>query len=530
MNGRVVAGKYELDVLLGEGGVGQVWRASHRVTKRAHAVKLISAPADGDPSLQRFLREAETSARVRHPGVVEIQDAGRDADGTLYLVMELLVGRTYREWLDVPGRSPWQGADLLREALEPLMAAHEALGPDGRPAPIVHRDMKPANLFILDQPAPPAPGSTRPTRVKVLDFGIARWVGAQGPTAIGVTLGTPLYTSPEQIKDPRSVTARADVWSMGVMLHETFSGSRPFEGRSYFEVVAKIWEDPPPALPAWAPAPLAQLVAECLAKDPGARPADARALAVRMDVLLAEAASTAVPASAISRPSRPSLEDVKELGTVPTEIVLPLVRARSGGSESGLARRVDLAQPAAPATSAPAPAVVTVPASRDARRAAGLAPGAPLVPDARAAGGLHDAGPRAPSPHDSGARPSLGGGVIPVTRAQSHLPPAEQAAYDALRRNAPMFTGPRDGSEPVAAATGTTAAPASSAGGGAAVTSAAASGATAPSARRAFVNDDVPDASALPGYGRPRVLIALSVLTLLGAAGAGIAWYLGALP
>lgn len=522
MQGKVVAGKYELESLLGEGGVGQVWRARHRVTKRAHAVKLIAADSGGETSLERFLREAESFAHVRHPGVVEILDAGRDADGTLYLVMELLEGRTLRQWLDVPGRRPWEGVDILREALEPLMAAHEARGPDGASAPIVHRDLKPANIFVLDRPLAPAPGQARPTRVKLLDFGIARWVGTAGPTAVGVTLGTPLYASPEQVRDPRSVTARADVWSMGVILYEIFAGKQPFLGTNYFEVVAKIWEDEPPPLPAWAPAPLVALVRECLAKDPLARPADARAMSRRMDAVLAEASGSAVPAASIGRPR---LDD-SELGTVPTEIVLPLVRAR-GKDSSGSGSRASSVVAAAVATVGP-PVAATAPQSRAAL--AGMAER--VVPAAAPGPGAHGSG-SAPRP----AVGSSGSSVIPATRAG--FAPEEMAEIEVLRKRAPNFTAPREPAGPASAApSASAAAPSASAAAPPPATTTPAvprfserapPPATASAPRAAFSNDDAPDASTLPGYGRLRVLVALGVLAVLGVGGAAAAWYFGLL-
>ena len=221
--------------------------ARHQFTGAAVAVKLLH------PELTvhggRFLAEARAPASIGHPGIVQVTDAGQTPTGELYLVMELLQGRTLREVVEAGPVPPAYAQRMTLELLAALEAAHGA--------GFVHRDLKPENVFVT------APLGA----VKLLDFGIAKVVaeGAAMGTGIGVTMGTLPYMAPEQIGD-----ARAVLWAVGVMLHEMLTGRRPYHARNAMELVQVLLSRPPVAL-AGMPAGVSAVIERALAADPGAR-------------------------------------------------------------------------------------------------------------------------------------------------------------------------------------------------------------------------------------------------------------------
>lgn len=262
--------RYRLDDRLGEGGVGVVWAATHVELGRRVAVKLLKSPS---PELsQRFLREARISASLRHPAVVEVYDL-RELPGAgdgMVMVMELLEGHSLRAHLD---RSPILADAEIPAVFQPLCAGLAVAHAEG----VVHRDLKPDNVFLTRDPR--APGGFSP---KILDFGLAKltWVQASLEAGVDLTksgalLGTPHYMAPEQITGARDVDARADVWSLGVMLYECLVGARPFEGKNYGPIfhaittlpVPRVEAQRPDAPPAWA-----ALVDRMLHRDRAARP------------------------------------------------------------------------------------------------------------------------------------------------------------------------------------------------------------------------------------------------------------------
>jgi len=264
-----VVGGWTLRERIGRGGMGEVWRAERDGVEAA--VKVLYARPDRiEATAKRFEREVAAAQQVGHPGIVEVIEWGRDDDaGAMYLVMELLDGRSLREvWDD--DDAPARRVGQVRALLEPLAAAH-ALSP-----PIVHRDLKPENVFVTDA-----------GEVKLLDFGIARQSGAgTDVTDTGAGIGTAAYMSPEQATDARDVGPRADVWSVGVMLYEAVAGRPPFAAPSRNEIITKILTRAPVPLREAAPGcppELARVVDRCLAKEPERRPADARALAEALD-------------------------------------------------------------------------------------------------------------------------------------------------------------------------------------------------------------------------------------------------------
>lgn len=224
--GTLVAGKLRVVRALGIGGMGTVYEVEHELTRHRRALKLLHPQfAANQQVVARFLREASAAGRIGSPHIVETFDAGRLDTGEPYLVMEMLDGRSLAEVLEETGKiSERDAIDWIAQACDGLQAAHDA--------GIIHRDVKPDNLFI-----------ERSGRVKILDFGISKF----DPTLTGekqltgdLTLGTPYYMAPEQTSKTSSVDARADVYALGVVLYECVTGTRPFEAETYPQLIVRI--------------------------------------------------------------------------------------------------------------------------------------------------------------------------------------------------------------------------------------------------------------------------------------------------
>jgi hypothetical protein len=269
-------GSYRLGELLGRGGMGDVYRATHRMLARPAAIKLIRpevlAAGDGAAAplmTARFRREAEAAARLRSPHTVELYDFGVAEDGTLYCVMELLDGMTLEALVRQYGPQPASRVvHILRQACESLEEAH-ACG-------LVHRDIKPANLHLGRL-------GLRHDVVKVLDFGLVKSVAGGNPehslaTEVGLTPGTPAYMAPE-LAGEEPVDGRADLYALGCVAYWLLTGRLVFDGGSALQMIARhLREAPlPPSLVAGHPVPagLEALVLACLAKESGDRPAGA---------------------------------------------------------------------------------------------------------------------------------------------------------------------------------------------------------------------------------------------------------------
>ncbi|MFO0604317.1 MAG: protein kinase [Polyangiales bacterium] len=262
-------GDYEVVAPVGAGTFGVVYEARTRSLGRRVALKVMGPAFSADPTLaERFRREAEIVARLHHPHVVDVYDRG-EADGRMFIAMELLEGETLTQALKRSGPMPVEAALTILVPILSGVAAVHALG-------VVHRDLKPGNLFLTR----PRPGALHP---KLLDFGLVRL--GQGPsdlTRVDASLGTPNYMAPEQVTRPREVDARADLWSLAVILYVMLTGERPFAAANDHATLVRVLEDeplPPRAHRPDLPAPLEAAILKALRKDPAARHASVRAFA-----------------------------------------------------------------------------------------------------------------------------------------------------------------------------------------------------------------------------------------------------------
>lgn len=332
--GELIAGRYRLERLLGKGGMGFVWAATHAVTRRSVAIKLLLGPLSARPEMRRrFLREARAAAAVEHPNVVEIYDVFELADETPVMVMSLLRGETLGARLNREGRLPFLTAvNLVLPVVSAVGTAH-ALG-------IVHRDLKPENVFLARE------GSLEV--VKVLDFGIAKLasdeLGDHGTiTGPGTMLGTPCYMAPEQAFGERDVDHRADVWSIAIMLYEALAGERPVEGDNLGQVLKRIMTHgilPIQTHQPDLPPEICSLLARMLSYERTDRPSDLREVYATLGAFATVTAPPFDPASPMmlrdsgraeaatrisGRPesSRPSHEAEQRLAAVTVDPVAP---------------------------------------------------------------------------------------------------------------------------------------------------------------------------------------------------------------
>ena len=299
-------GHYEIIGSLGAGGMGEVYRAIDSTLGRHVALKLLPQDLAHDPArIDRFRREARTVASLNHPHIVTIYSVEQDAEsGAHFLTMELVDGTSLDRQLPAHGMPASKVLDLAWALADALTAAHDK--------GIVHRDLKPGNVML-----------TADGRVKVLDFGLAKANEPEGSTdnaetmvrtSEGVVMGTIPYMSPEQV-EARSVDARSDVFSLGVVLHEAATGSRPVQGASSAALVSSILRDPPPPVGPCRgdlPGAFGRLVARCLEKDRDHRIQTAKEVrdeidAARLELTSGVRAASAARPAATAHPSRRSL-------------------------------------------------------------------------------------------------------------------------------------------------------------------------------------------------------------------------------
>jgi len=235
--GKIIGGKYELIRLIGEGGMGAVYEARHVEIRQHVALKLLHHQLARDQEIrQRFFREAMSAGEIGHENIIEMHDIGRDVTGSIYLVMELLKGESLAERIRRMGALDVQAStDIMLQVLDALRASHEK--------GIVHRDMKPENVFLCRL-------GGRDDFVKILDFGIAKVkdpVDGESLTRTGTMLGTAAYMAPEQIAGDREADHRMDIYACGIILYQMLVGRVPFDATSVHGVIYKIMnEDPPP--------------------------------------------------------------------------------------------------------------------------------------------------------------------------------------------------------------------------------------------------------------------------------------------
>jgi serine/threonine-protein kinase len=320
----VLLGKYQVERVLGQGGMGVVVAARHLGLGELFALKFLLPEAmSSDSAVERFLREARSAARLKGEHVAKVHDVGRLETGAPYMVMEHLEGQDLRAVLQARGPlSMEEAAALVIQACEAISEAH-AVG-------IIHRDLKPSNLFLTRRP------SGAPC-VKVLDFGISKQGAADEVdlTKSGALLGSPLYMSPEQMTHAKNADPRSDVWSMGVVLYELIAGRSPFASGSITGVIASVLQQDPPPPSQVRPelsAGLDAIVARCLEKRPERRfqSIDELAGALRLAIGVRHEAPVR-PARALAQASRKTTSPTLDAVTAPPSGVV----AASGWDRTG---------------------------------------------------------------------------------------------------------------------------------------------------------------------------------------------------
>jgi eukaryotic-like serine/threonine-protein kinase len=231
--GQVVAGRYRVESVLGEGGMGIVYRAVHVTLGKTVALKVLRQDMAHDEVVaQRFVQEAKALSRIQHPHVVEVHDFGRTEDGITYFVMEYLDGRSLRDAIREDALDAREIRIIARAIAEGLSAAHSA--------GVIHRDLKPENIQLVRRDG-------NACFVKVLDFGVAKVAGVSKLTKNGAIFGTPHYMSPEQAQG-LAVDVRSDVYSYGIILYELVTGKLPFDADSFVRLLSQQMFDSPPAM------------------------------------------------------------------------------------------------------------------------------------------------------------------------------------------------------------------------------------------------------------------------------------------
>jgi serine/threonine-protein kinase len=278
-SGNVLSNRYELAEQLGAGGMAEVYLGRDRVLGRTVAVKTLLAQYAGDPHfIERFRREAQNAAALNHPNVVSVYDTGTD-NGTQYIVMEYVEGRTLREVVREEGPLlPERAAEIAADVCAGLSFAHQH--------GIVHRDVKPANIMVTGNGA-----------VKVADFGIARAVSGETVTQTAMVLGTAQYFSPEQAQS-QPVDARSDIYSLGCVLYEMLTRQVPFTGSSPVAIAYKHVKEPPMVpsrLNPDVPPALEAIALKALAKNPNNRYQSADEMRADLDRFLAGRPVEATP-------------------------------------------------------------------------------------------------------------------------------------------------------------------------------------------------------------------------------------------
>ncbi len=251
----LIGGKYRLIEEIGRGGMGVVSKAEDIRLKRVVALKFLPAPLVRDPAArERFMQEAQAASALDHPNICTIHEIGETEDGRMYMAMSLYEGESLRQRIRRAPMTAPEAVDVAIQVAQGLSKAHQK--------GIVHRDVKPANIFL-----------TRDGLAKILDFGLAKLTGVRDPGGERTTIGTFAYMSPEQaLANP--VDGRTDVWSLGVMLYEMLTGTVPFKGENDLSLIQSLLHDEPASLARARkdiPAGLDRIVTKALQKDPAER-------------------------------------------------------------------------------------------------------------------------------------------------------------------------------------------------------------------------------------------------------------------
>ena len=333
--GDVIAGRYRVEAEIGSGGMGIVLAATHLAMGHRLAIKVLRGEEEKNPgAVARFVGEARAAARIESNHVVRVTDVAALPEGTPYMVMEYLEGEDLRNLLHRRGQVP------IEEAVGYVLQACEGLA-DAHAAGVIHRDLKPSNLFLAKK----ANGTTV---LKVLDFGISKLIPRKGEVAITTTrslMGSPLYMAPEQMRSSKEVDARADVWSLGLILYELLAGVSPFEGESIPEVCLNVMGGQPHALSRFrsdVPNELQAILLKCMEKDRDKRypnmGALARALAefaAEQERVHADRASAATKSARQAMVTAPDDEYGWPASAATAGKVEPTLPENMGGSSSG---------------------------------------------------------------------------------------------------------------------------------------------------------------------------------------------------
>jgi serine/threonine-protein kinase len=391
----VIAGKYQVQGVLGEGGMGVVVSAWHLGLEQRVAIKLLLThmrQSDGS-ALERFQREARAAARIQSEHVCRVLDTGHLEDGTPFLVMEYLEGADLSDELIRRGRFEIVDAvRYVREACIALMHAHQA--------GVIHRDLKPANLFLVQRPD----GSRL---LKVLDFGVSKSISSTGAPNLTLTktsamVGSPIYMSPEQLNSSKDVDGRTDIWALGVILYELIAGRTPFYGESIAQLVNAVLNSEPEGfapLGIESPPGLDQVIRKALSKARDQRYSSARELYNALSPFAGERAGTIsgvhsqrppmatrsmsgseVPPLMLPSALTPQSEQLAVGGSRMRSVLIALGLIALAGVAAVLSRRSDAPRDSPPPVAAPSiaetPPAATVIAPEPAAAAPATEPGA----------------------------------------------------------------------------------------------------------------------------------------------------------
>src|SRR4051794_18432118 len=338
MTSDVIADRYELEELVGKGGMSSVYRAKDRLLERTVAIKMLHEHYSRDDDyVERFRREARAAAQLSHPNIVTVIDRG-EADGRQFIVFEYIDGDNLKSLVDVGGQLPIEQAVALAHQIARALAfAHEH--------GLVHRDVKPQNVLLNGD-----------GRAKVTDFGIARSLDVKhGMTQTGTVLGTSDYIAPEQAQG-QTVSAQTDVYSLGVVLYELLTGEVPFPGENFVAVAMRHINEPPPSARARRPDVSPRLDAalqRAMAKDPADRFPSMDAFCAELAVCLQElqhGAPNSVPAfvpppaapaatQVISRPARRAPRPRRRSGVPVAAVVLVALLAAAAVAAAVIAHQ-----------------------------------------------------------------------------------------------------------------------------------------------------------------------------------------------